>query len=166
MADALQKPASPAVSRIGGTTCAASTPALPMTPAILLALTLAATHPAPAATRADSMRTDVEVRATVLRHTTDVQRCYQEEGLRRNPALAGQVELELTILPTGHVDRAAVPNSSLAGPGQKEVTGCIATRARNWRFARGPYAVETVVFPFVFSPEEASKVRTAVNAED
>ena len=141
-------------------------PALTMTPALLLALTIAATHPAPAAARGDSLRTDVEVRATVLRHTTDIQRCYQEEGLRRNPALAGQVELELTILPTGHVDRAAVPSSSLAGPGQEEVTGCIATRARNWRFARGPYAVETVVFPFVFSPEEASRTDAAVSADD
>ena len=136
-----------------------------MTPALLLALTLAAVHPA-APARVDSLRTDVEVRATVLRHATDLRQCYQEEGLRRNPSLAGQLELELTILPTGHVDRAAVGTTSLAGPGQKEVTGCIASRARNWRFARGPYAVETVVFPFVFTPEDAAKAAAPVNADD
>lgn len=165
-ADALLDAARTEVDSALGTTCAAPTPAIPMTPALLLAVALAVTNPAPAQPVADSVRTDVEVRTTVLRHATDVRRCYQDEGLRRNPSLAGQVELELTILPTGHVDEASVPATSLAGPGQKEVTVCIATRARNWRFQRGPYAVETVVFPFVLSPEDAARTGTAASADD
>ena len=136
-----------------------------MTPALILAFALAVARPLPAPA-GDSLRAEGDVRATVLRHATDVRRCYQEEGLRRNPSLSGQIDLELTILPTGHVDEVVVPTTSLAGPGQKEVTACIATRARNWRFVRGPYAVERVVFPFVFSPEDASKVQAAVNTDD
>ena len=134
-----------------------------MTPAVLIALVLAA-HPAPVAgpdstlpPAADSVRREVEVRETVLRHAPDVRRCYQDEGLRRNPELAGKIEVELTILPTGTVDSVNVA-TNLAGPGEQEVTVCVALRARNWRFERGPYAVETVVFPFVFSREERAKL--------
>lgn len=130
-----------------------------MTPALLIALVLAAHPVAPAdsVTTPDSVRQEIEVRATVLRHTPDVKRCYQDEGLRRNPELKGKIEVELTILPTGTVDSVNVA-TSLAGPGQHEVSSCVASRARNWRFERGPYAVETVVFPFVFTPEEREKM--------
>lgn len=117
--------------------------------AFLLAVVLSSASPAPA----DSVRAAQEIRETILRHTSDVRRCYQSEGLRRNPSLSGAVELELTILPTGRVDNAAVLATSLVGPGVPEVSTCLTTTARNWRFGRGPYAVETVVFPFVFSPE-------------
>lgn len=133
-----------------------------MTPALLIALVLAARPAATAGIPApifagDSVRQEVEVRATVLRHAPDVRRCYQDEGLRRNPELKGKIEVELTILPTGTVDSVNVA-TNLAGPGQHEVSSCVALRARNWRFERGPYAVETVVFPFVFSPEEREKL--------
>ena len=134
-----------------------------MTPAVLIALVLAV-HPASVHGRDsipdDSVRREVEVRETVLRHAPDVRRCYQDEGLRRNPELSGKIEVELTILPTGTVDSVNVA-TNLAGPGQQEVTVCVALRARNWRFERGPYAVETVVFPFVFSREERAKNEAA-----
>ena len=100
------------------------------------------------------------------RHASDVRRCYTDEGLRRNPTLSGAVELEITILPTGTVDSAAVATTSLSGLGQHEVAGCLTTAARNWRFERGPYAVETVVFPFVFSPDQASAIRRVSAEED
>ena len=133
-----------------------------MTHAFLLAVALTVTPPAPVAA-ADSVRAAHEVRETILRHTSDVRRCYQSEGLRRNPTLSGAVELELTILPTGHVDSAAVAATSLSGPGVREVTVCLTTTARNWRFERGPYAVETVVFPFILSPERG-RVTTEIAA--
>jgi outer membrane biosynthesis protein TonB len=136
-----------------------------MTPAILVALALLG--PAPAGpdslVPSDSVRREIEVRETVLRHAPDVRRCYQDEGLRRNPELSGKIDLELTILPTGTVDSVNVA-TSFAGPGQHEVTTCVALRARNWRFDRGPYAVETVVFPFVFTPEERAKMGNLVTA--
>lgn len=136
-----------------------------MTPALLIALALIG--PAPvgpdSVAAGDSVRREVEVRETVLRHAPDVRRCYQDEGLRRNPELSGKIDLELTILPTGTVDSVNVA-TSFAGPGQHEVTTCVALRARNWRFDRGPYAVETVVFPFVFTPEERAKMGGLVTA--
>ena len=122
-----------------------------MPAALLLAVALAVA-PAPTAAPTDSLRSDGEVRATVLRHASDVRRCYQDEGLRRNPALTGHVELELTILPTGRVEAVNVGSTSLRGDGVKEVTACLANTARQWRFERGPFAVEQVVFPFVFAP--------------
>lgn len=136
-----------------------------MTPALLIALALLGPAPvAPDSVPAgDSVRREVEVRETVLRHAPDVRRCYQDEGLRRNPELSGKIDLELTILPTGTVDSVNVA-TSFAGPGRHEVTTCVALRARNWRFDRGPYAVETVVFPFVFTPEERAKMGSLVTA--
>jgi outer membrane biosynthesis protein TonB len=136
-----------------------------MTPAILIALALLGPAPSGADSipPSDSVRREVEVRETVLRHAPDVRRCYQDEGLRRNPELSGKIDLELTILPTGTVDSVNVA-TSFAGPGQHEVTTCVASRARNWRFDRGPYAVETVVFPFVFTPEERARMDRMVTA--
>ena len=131
-----------------------------MTPAVLIALVLAVHPRSDSVVAMDSVRQEIEVRATVLRHEPDIRRCYQDEGLRRNPDLAGQIEVELTILPTGTVDSVNVA-TSLAGPGQHEVTVCVASRARNWRFERGPYAVETVIFPFVFTPAERAKLDAA-----
>lgn len=137
-------------------------PALPMTHAVLLAIALTLSS---SKQRADSVRTETEVRETVIRHASDVRRCYTDEGLRRNPTLSGAVELEITILPTGTVNSAAVATTSLSGLGQREVTGCLTTAARNWRFERGPYAVETVVFPFVFFPDQKIALER-VNADD
>jgi len=136
-----------------------------MTPAILIALALLgpAHSGADSIPPSDSVRREVEVRETVLRHAPDVRRCYQDEGLRRNPELSGKIDLELTILPTGTVDSVNVA-TSFAGPGRHEVTTCVASRARNWRFDRGPYAVETVVFPFVFTPEERARMDRMVTA--
>ena len=119
---------------------------------IALALSLgAATGPS---VRADSVRADEDVRLAILRHADEVRHCYESEGLRRNPSLGGLVEIELTILPTGMVDDARPAESDLVGPGTQEVLACITTTARNWRFDRGPYAVESITFPFLLRPDE------------
>ena len=115
-----------------------------------LVLLLAATL----ATDADSLRGERDIRLTALRHAKDVKRCYVEEGLRRNAALDGVVEVEMTILPTGVVEASTVSSATLRGVGAAEVSACIATSARHWRFERGPYDVEIVVFPFVLRPDE------------
>ena len=134
-----------------------------MTHAVLLAIALTLAN---SKQRADSVRAETEIRETVIRHASDVRRCYTDEGLRRNPTLSGAVELEITILPTGTVDAAAVAATSLIGLGEREVTGCLTTAARNWRFDRGPYAVETIVFPFVFSPDQARALERVTAEED
>ena len=63
--------------------------------------------------------------------------------------LDGVVEVELTVLPTGVVEAVTVASATVRGDGAKETAACISTVARNWRFERGPFDVEVIVFPFV-----------------
>ena len=121
---------------------------MPSPLAFLLAASLATSDAAPV-TAADSVRGERDIRLTALRHAKDVQRCYVEEGLRRNATLDGVVEVELTVLPTGVVEATTVASETLRGVGAAEVSACIATSARHWRFERGPFDTEIIVFPFV-----------------
>ena len=126
---------------------------------VLLAASLAsAGEPPLAAIAADSARSDAEVRASVLRNTNDIRRCYETEGLPRNPALAGRMHLTLTIAPTGIVSDVSVDSLALRGPGTLEVARCVAIRARNWRFERGNFATETHSFPLDFVPETVKSI--------
>ena len=134
---------------------------LPALASVLLAIVVAAGAPRPApvaaaaplATAGDSARSDAEVRASVLRNTSDIRRCYESEGLPRNPALTGRLRLVLTIQPTGIVSDVRADSSTLAGPGALEVARCVAVHARNWRFERGDFETETHAFPLDFVPE-------------
>jgi len=96
----------------------------------------------------DSLRPDTDVRLVALRHAAEIQRCYETEGLRINPGLSGMIEVDVTVGPSGRVEDAEVSSSALSGAGQKEVESCITTSVRNWRFERGPYQLETIVYPF------------------
>jgi hypothetical protein len=120
--------------------------------ALLLSL-VAPAHPA------DSVRTDRDVRLTALRHVADVRRCYEREGLTRDPGLTGTLDITVTVLATGTVRDAVVSSSAMHGLGAREVAACLTTAIRNWRFDRGPYVVESIVFPFRFAPTLASPDR-------
>jgi TonB family protein len=96
----------------------------------------------------DSLRPDTDVRLVALRHASEIQRCYETEGLRVNPGLSGMIEVEVTVGPSGRVEDAEVSSSALSGAGRQEVEACITTTVRNWRFERGPFAPETIVYPF------------------
>ena len=96
----------------------------------------------------DSIRSDADIRSSVIRHAPAVRKCYEVEGLGRNPSLAGSVEITVTILPTGTVTDVEVSTAKFKGVGNKEVASCLAGLARTWRFDRGPYLVETIILPF------------------
>src|SRR5438045_9425642 len=96
----------------------------------------------------DSLRPDTEVQLVALRHAAEIQHCYESEGLRVNPGLGGMIEVEVTVGPSGRVQDAEVSASNLSGVGHQEVETCITSSVRNWRFERGPYATETIVYPF------------------
>ena len=100
----------------------------------------------------DSVRTDRDIRMAALRHVADVKRCYEREGLARNPTLSGTLDVSVTVLATGVVSDAAVERVDMPGFAADEVAKCLTSAIRNWRFDRGPYVVETIVFPFRFSP--------------
>ena len=112
-----------------------------------LALALSLLSASPIAPN-DSIRSDASIRTAALRHAPEVRKCYETEGLGRNPSLAGSVEITVTILPTGAVSEVDVESRSLKGIGATEVAKCVATAARNWKFERGPYVVESVILPF------------------
>lgn len=96
----------------------------------------------------DSLRPDMDVRLVALRHSGEIQRCYETEGLRVNPGLGGMIEVELTVAPSGRVQDAAISASALSGAGRQEVESCITSTVKNWRFEKGPFAIETIVYPF------------------
>jgi len=120
-----------------------------------LALALSLLSASPIAPN-DSIRSDASIRTAALRHAPEVRKCYETEGLGRNPSLAGSVEITVTILPTGAVSEVDVESRSLKGIGATEVAKCVATAARNWKFERGPYVVESVILPFNLSRDTMS----------
>ena len=126
-----------------------------MSHTLILALSLLSASPAAPSASADSIRTDAAIRAAALRSAPDVRKCYENEGLRRNPLLTGSVDVFLTILPTGAVSKVDVKATGLDGAGGAEVSRCVQTVARNWKFDRGPYVVETVILPFNLLREAA-----------
>ncbi|HEX6048224.1 MAG TPA: AgmX/PglI C-terminal domain-containing protein [Gemmatimonadaceae bacterium] len=122
---------------------------------LALFLTVAASGPTPT----DSVRADREIRLVALRHVADVRRCYEREGLTRDPALAGTLDVTVTVQATGVVSDVAVTAEDMHGVGAREVATCLTMVIRNWRFDRGPYAVEAIVFPFDFKPEYGRAAR-------
>ena len=115
---------------------------------LALALSLLVPPASAVSSPSDSIRTDAAIRATVLRHASAVQKCYETEGLQRNPTLTGSVEITVTILPTGLVTDVGVSIEGFKGAGRDEVARCLAGVARNWKFDRGPYVTETIILPF------------------
>ena len=119
-----------------------------------LAISLIALVGRPSAQPSDSLRPDQDIRFVAMRHAGDVRGCYEREGLRRNPSLQGTLEVSLTVLPTGAVDAVTVDSTHFDGAGAAEVVSCIRTLTRHWRFERGPFGVETLVFPFRLVPHK------------
>jgi len=115
---------------------------------LALALSLLSASPTAPAVPNDSIRSDAKIRTAVLKHAPEVRKCYETEGLGRNPSLAGEVEVTVTILPSGAVSEVDVMSTGLKGVGAAEVAKCVATAARTWKFDRGPYVVESVILPF------------------
>lgn len=127
-----------------------------------LAFSLAlASQPALGTQRADSLRPDSDVRLVALRHASEIRSCYETHGLRVNPGLGGRIEVELRVAPSGRVDSASVTASSLAGLGRAEVESCITASVKNWRFERGPFATEIIVYPFNLVRERGNAVNTS-----
>jgi len=91
---------------------------------------------------------DSEAIAKVVRSRIRmVQDCYQRE-LKRNPGLAGKIEIEITIGETGAVTQARVASN---GMGSDAVGACIVSRIQSWHFPKPDGGSVTVSFPFIFT---------------
>lgn len=112
------------------------------------------------ATPTDSVRPDADVREVALHHTSEIQQCYEANGLRVNPSLSGTIEVSATVLPDGRVDTAVVSRSELHGAGRGAVESCITMAVRNWRYDRGPFGTEIVVYPFTLQRDDSRLLRT------
>jgi TonB family protein len=77
-----------------------------------------------------------------------VKDCYEKE-LKRDPGLAGKVEIEFTIDEEGRVTEATVASNSMSS----DVVGtCIVGRIKRWRFPKPDGGSVTVMYPFIFTP--------------
>jgi hypothetical protein len=91
------------------------------------------------------------IRRVVRSHINEVRHCYNQ-GLTRDPNLAGRVQIQFQIGSTGRVS-AAVPTSKGTTLGDKGVQRCIARAVRRWKFPRANNGgMSMVSYPFVFSP--------------
>ncbi|MHB8417152.1 MAG: AgmX/PglI C-terminal domain-containing protein [Myxococcales bacterium] len=86
------------------------------------------------------------VRRVVDQHISEVQECY-ENGLLRNPGLAGKLVVEWTISTTGTVSRV---NTKVATLQSNQVSDCIIGRLKGWRFPRPSGGTVVVSYPFIF----------------
>jgi len=89
------------------------------------------------------------IRRVVHQHMNEIRFCY-EQGLHRQPDLAGRVSVGFTIRGDGGVLATHVAGSTLQSP---SVESCMAGAVRRWAFPASPTGGATVVtYPFVVVP--------------
>jgi hypothetical protein len=93
----------------------------------------------------DELGTYVRSRESQLRF------CYQENGLKVNPNLAGSITVAIDISASGPVQGARVTRRTWSGPGASEAEACILRTIRAWRFPSGAREAGTYAFPFSFT---------------
>lgn len=87
------------------------------------------------------------IRRITRAHINEIRHCYNQ-GLQRNPNLAGQVTIDFTIEVPGTVGDSKVGPSTLRDPAVAE---CMASRIRRWTFPK-PITPVTVSYPFRLNP--------------
>ena len=93
----------------------------------------------------DELGTYVRSRESQLRF------CYQENGLKVNPGLAGSITVAIDIASSGSVQGARVTRRTWSGAGSSESEACILRTIRGWRFPSSSRASGTYSFPFSFT---------------
>lgn len=87
------------------------------------------------------------VRRIVRAHINEVRHCYNQ-GLAKNPDLAGRVAVQFTIATTGRVSEAEIASSTLD---DEDVGSCIVEAVKRWKFPK-PDDDVAVTYPFVLDP--------------
>jgi hypothetical protein len=93
----------------------------------------------------DELGTYVRSRESQLRF------CYQENGLKVNPNLAGSITVAIDIAEGGAVRGANVTRRTWSGAGASESEACIVRAIRGWRFPSSAAGQGTYAFPFSFT---------------
>ncbi|MBT6433403.1 MAG: AgmX/PglI C-terminal domain-containing protein [Deltaproteobacteria bacterium] len=89
------------------------------------------------------------IQAVVKSHFEELQACY-ESTLASNNALAGIVELELTIVQDGSIEKGRLLKD---GIGSAELNLCLVKKMVDWKFPAHTDESVTIEFPFAFSPK-------------
>ena len=99
-----------------------------------------------AATRRQPLNGD-EIRSTVGKNRTSIQRCYERE-MRGAGGNDLRVELRITVQPSGVVSGVRVSPGNIRGT---KLGTCVQNAARRWRFPTAS-APSTFDVPFVLTP--------------
>lgn len=87
----------------------------------------------------------------VRNHQSQLQFCYEEAGLKKNPNLAGVLEVAVSIAGDGSVTGADVTRRSWSGAGAADAEACIKNRIMGWRLSPSSKGAGTYSFPFSFT---------------
>ena len=77
--------------------------------------------------------------------------CYNEYGLKVNPALAGSVSAAISLTPSGSGTGVNITNRTWSGAGAGETEQCIEQKIRGWRFPSSEAGGGTFSFSFSFT---------------
>jgi TonB family protein len=89
------------------------------------------------------------IRRIIRRHMNEVRFCY-EQGLTRQPSLAGRLVVSFMISPKGQVMSSLMQSATFNAP---SVSSCVVQAVRRWDFpAPEGGGLVQVSYPFQFSP--------------
>lgn len=89
-----------------------------------------------------------QIEDAARRFAPAVRHCYQEEGLKQDPALSGDLRVSMTVEAGGDVRTARVTVTGARGVGMRAVVSCVTAAAGSWHFAPGPFREERVRLSF------------------
>ena len=112
---------------------------------------IAAPRPIDAPSVGGAQRDVGELGTFVRSRESQLRFCYNEYGLKANPALAGSVTAAVGLSPSGSVTSVNVTNRTWSGAGASETERCIAGKIRGWRFPSSDAAGGTFSFSFSFT---------------
>lgn len=98
----------------------------------------------------DGRLSAVHIQNQVREYASQQRKCY-EQGLARNPDLAGRVEVRFVIALDGSVKTVEIKANSLP---DCQVVGCVSDVFRSLRFDPPQGGTVTVVYPVVFDTAE------------
>jgi hypothetical protein len=115
------------------------------------AVRVAAPNPIPVGALEGPGRDVGDLGTFVRSRESQLRFCYQENGLKVNPNLAGQITVAISIAGNGRVTGANVTNRSWSGAGAAPAEACILQRIRGWTFPSSDRGAGTYSFPFSFT---------------
>ena len=90
-----------------------------------------------------------KITKVVKRGQKAIQACYEKQ-LKRDDGLAGKIEIEVVISEKGKVSEVVITDDSV---GSRELTSCIKSRVKRWRFPAPDDGEVSFVTSFIFASQ-------------